>query len=128
MKCLLDTHAFIWMASSPEKLSAKARDVILDESNELWLSTASLWEMQIKCDLGKLTIELPLNELWEKAGSANDMALLKIEPSHIWRLASLPHIHKDPFDRMLVCQAQCEDLIMISRDGHIPKYDIQTLW
>ena len=128
MTYLLDTHAFIWMASSPEKLSSKARAAILDASNELWLSTASLWEMQIKCGMGKLTLELPLNELWKEAGSANDIGLIKIETSHIWQLELLPYIHKDPFDRLLVSQAQCEKLTLISRDGHIKEYNVQTIW
>lgn len=128
MKYLLDTHTFIWMVSSPEKLSSNARDTILNEANELWMSTASLWEMQIKCDLGKLTIEIPLNELWGEAGKANDIALLNIVTKHIWQLKSLPHIHKDPFDRMLVCQAQCESLTVITRDRHIKEYDVQTIW
>ncbi len=128
MKYLLDTHVFIWMASSPEKLSSRAKETILDGSNELWLSTASLWEMQIKCDLGKLTLELPLNELWQEAGCANDLTLIKIETSHIWQLETLPHIHKDPFDRLLVSQAQCEDLTLITRDRHIKEYEVQTIW
>ena len=128
MKYLLDTHAFIWMASSPEKLSPKVRDTILNESNKLWVSTASLWEMQVKCGLGKLTLEVPLKQLWEEAGTANDIARLDIQTSHIWQVKSLPQIHKDPFDRMLVCQAQCEDLILITRDGYIKEYNVTVLW
>ena len=128
MTYLLDTHAFIWMASSPAKLSSSARDAMIDASATLCLSTASLWEMQIKCGLGKLTLELPLNQLWKEAGSKNNIDLMKIEPTHIWQLESLPHIHKDPFDRMLVCQAQCESLTLITRDRHIKEYDVFTLW
>lgn len=128
MTYLLDTHAFICMASFPAKLSIKARDAILDESNELWLSIASLWEMQIKHGLGKLTLEIPLNELWQETSRANDIALKKIETSHIWQLESLPHIHKDPFDRILVCQAQCESVALITQDRHIKEYDVQTTW
>jgi len=98
MKCLLDTHIFLWMAAEPEKLSAHAQDYISNADNTLYLSIVSLWEMQIKRQLGKLEIDVPLDELWHQQQIQSELLLLLTKEEHIWELGTLPPLHKDPFD------------------------------
>ena len=93
MRLLLDTHAFIWWASEPERLSEKALSACVDNSNVLILSVASVWEMQIKSQLGKLTLSLPLSDLIENQQQANRLEVLPIELSHVLALANLPAHH-----------------------------------
>jgi len=125
---LLDTHVFIWMVSAPAKLSDTARDTILDTSAPLCLSVASLWEMQIKSNLGTLKLDLPLRAMWEAVSSTNAIQMLQIEASHIWQLDRIGDFHKDPFDRMFVAQAQVENMCIISNDPDIRRYDVETIW
>ena len=128
MKYLIDTHVFLWMASVPEHLSASARELIERTENELYVSICSLWEMQIKHQLGKLQIDVPLCELWEKQREFSCLRLLSIEEAHIWELERLPQHHKDPFDRLLIAQAKYEDMTLISADGIMTRYDMKTIW
>src|SRR5215211_6752578 len=99
MKLLLDTHAFIWWATEPEKLSPKAQSLLADASNSLLLSVVTVWEMQIKSQLGKLKLNLPLRGLVEDQQSVNGLRVIAIELEHVLALDSLPAYHKDPFDR-----------------------------
>lgn len=128
MKILLDTHIFIWMASAPEQLSDKAQEIIINNNNQLYLSSVSLWEMQIKLNLDKLYIEIPLKEMWNEMSIKNSIKLLSIENSHIWQLNNIAKHHKDPFDRLLIAQAQIENMKFITKDKIIPMYDLKTIW
>ena len=128
MKYLLDTHVFLWMASEPEKLSVTASQIVQQANNELYVSICSLWEMQIKHHLGKLVLDLPLSELWQKQRDISDLHLLQVEETHIWTLDKLPHHHKDPFDRLLLAQAACENIVFMSADSTMARYDIKTVW
>jgi|688.fasta_scaffold556222_2 PIN domain nuclease of toxin-antitoxin system len=128
MKYLIDTHVFLWMASSPEQLSEVARKIILRPENDLYVSVCSLWEMQIKQQLGKLKTDMPLCELWHKQRNFSRLNLLAIEEVHIWELEKLPHHHKDPFDRLLIAQAKHENMPLISADGVMARYAIKTKW
>src|SRR4051794_34105781 len=101
MKVLLDTHTFIWWADDPAQLSAVALSTCQDPSNTLLLSVASVWEMQIKLRLGKLTLRLPLGDMIDSQ-QANGIRLLDVRLDHVLALEGLPTPHKDPFDRMLV--------------------------
>jgi PIN domain nuclease of toxin-antitoxin system len=113
-KVLLDTHTFIWWDSNPSKLSQPALDYCQNPRNVLLLSVASLWEMQIKLQLGKLKLNHPLS----------------IKPTHVLALDGLPPYHKDPFDRMLVAQALIEGAILLSGDQNIHNYGqiIPVVW
>ena len=128
MKILFDTHAFLWWDSEPERLSALALEACTDPSNELYLSIASLWEMQIKIGLGKLLLRLSLESILQHQQSQNSLQILPILPSHIFALASLPSLHKDPFDRLLVSQAGTEGCCLLSSDSFISQYPIDILW
>lgn len=128
MNLLLDTHAFIWYTMDADKLSGKALAIIQAAENPLFISQASIWEMQIKHNIGKLELPFTVQEMVDTQLAKNAFSCLRISNQHLWQLETLPHIHKDPFDRMLVCQAQCENLTLITRDGHIKEYDVPTLW
>lgn len=128
MRLLLDTHAFIWWAIQKERLSPTAIGLCEDRNNDLYLSMVSLWEMQLKTQLGKLQFKLSLNELIEAQQRINGLQLLSIEPQHIYALGQLPFHHKDPFDRLLVAQAITESLPLISADPTLSAYPAQILW
>jgi len=128
VKYLIDTHVFLWMASEPGNLSVTAKQIIQQANNELYVSICSLWEMQIKHQLGKLELDLPLSELWQKQRDISSLQLLQVEETHVWALDKLPHHHKDPFDRLLIAQAVCENIPFMSADVIMDQYDIETVW
>ncbi|MFB3777441.1 MAG: type II toxin-antitoxin system VapC family toxin [Bryobacteraceae bacterium] len=127
MRLLLDTHAFLWAIAQPEKLSRRATRLIRDESNELLLSAASLWEIALKVQAGKL--RLPE----ERAFFTDQMASLGVEclvvaADHVLALLNLPSHHRDPFDRLLVAQCRAENLPILTSDTAIRQYPIETIW
>jgi len=128
MKLLLDTHAFIWWDSAPDELSERASALCGDPRNELILSVASLWEIQVKAQLGKLTLKKPLRLLVEGQQESNGLQLLPIQPEHTYALDDLPSHHKDPFDRMIVAQARVEGLHVVSHDSIIRQYPVEVEW
>ena len=99
MKLLLDTHIFIWWADQPERLSQAALSALEDEANELLLSVASVWEMQIKIQLGKLKLSLPLKELIKNQQDINALSVSPVTLTQVLALDPLPFHQKDPFDR-----------------------------
>ncbi len=125
MKLLLDTHAFIWWDSDPGQLSPAALTAIGDPANEVWLSIASVWEMIIKAQLGNLSLRLPLAEIIAQQ-QQNGILILSAHLDHVLAVEKLPAAHKDPFDRIMVAQAKCEDLTIITDDEWIPKYAVKT--
>ena len=128
MRLLLDTHVFIWWFSEPEKLSPKASTLLADDDNELLLSVASVWEMQIKIQLGKLKFTVPLRELVESQEKANGVKVLPVGLEHVLSLDTLPAHHKDPFDRLLVAQAKVEGASLVSADPVFSGYPVKLLW
>lgn len=128
MKLLLDTHAFIWWDSEPDKLSPKVLALCQDRRNELLVSVVSLWEMQIKLQLGKLRLALPLREIVENQQQTNNVEILPVTLEHILALEGLPAHHKDPFDRLLVAQAIVEGAALASGDLNVAKYPVQVIW
>ena len=121
---LLDTHVFIWLVTHSRRLSPAVRAIIADPRAENFVSLASIWEISIKLGLGKLT---PLPDEPEVLISTSELLPLNIEINHAKLAGRLPLLHRDPFDRMLVAQAQIEDLILITDDCKIEKYDVATL-
>jgi len=128
MKVLLDTHAFIWLDTQPEKLSKTALEVCQNVDNQLYLSMASVWEMQIKVQLGKLDLRIPLAEMLKVQQQDNDLKVLSITLEHIYQLQSLPFHHNDPFDRLIIAQNSLENMTLVSADGKFKNYDISVLW
>ena len=128
MRLLLDTHTLLWWATDRARLSPVALAVCEDASNVLLLSVVSVWEMQIKAQLGKLTLTIPLATLIDREVNTNGMTLLRVELEHVLALDTLPAYHKDPFDRLLIAQAQLEGAILVTTDGVFARYGISRLW
>lgn len=128
MKLLLDTHTFIWWDSNPAQLSSQVLELCQNQDNVLLLSIVSVWEMQIKSQLGKLQLDLPLAELVKNQQRINDMQLLPTNLEHVLELDKLPLHHKDPFDRMLIAQAQTEQAVLLSKDSAFSAYPVEVIW
>ncbi|NET61219.1 MAG: type II toxin-antitoxin system VapC family toxin [Symploca sp. SIO2E6] len=127
MKLLLDTHTFIWWDSEPSKLSQRALALLTDKNNLRLLSVVSLWEMQIKHQLGKLTLSKSLAEIIS-IQKDNFIEILPINADHVLALDSVPIYHKDPFDRLLIAQAKTENAVLISCDSVFANYSVKVGW
>jgi len=125
---LLDAHVYIWLMQEPKRLSSRATSICKDKSNTLLLSLASLWEIQIKSQLGKLNLEVRLETLFDARATLINGELLPIEASHILALNRLPIMHRDPFDRMLVAQALVEACPLVSHDAVMTQFPIDVIW
>lgn len=122
---LVDSHALLWFLLDPDRLSETAREVMTDPRAPMYVSSASLWEIAIKKQIGKLEPPNDLPELVVEQG----FELFAIEPRHAWAVHRLPASdHRDPFDRMLVAQARVEMLPIISADARLDQYKIARLW
>ncbi len=99
-----------------------------DPANDLILSVTSLWEMQIKLQLGKLNLRLSLGDIVSQQVAANGVIILPVHAAHVFALAELPAVHKDPFDRLLVAQANIESALLVSADAIFDRYPVQTAW
>ena len=128
MRALLDTHAFLWWIADDSRLSKKAREIIADGHNELFLSAASGWEMAIKARLGKLQLSDSLERFVPEQLIINGIEGLPVQMRHTLHVQTLPDYHRDPFDRLLVAQAQLEGLPILTRDPYIARYQVKTIW
>jgi PIN domain nuclease of toxin-antitoxin system len=128
MKVLLDTHAFLWWITDDPQLSPKARKVISDGHNTLYWSAASSWEISIKYALGRLPLPETPEEFLPVELGKNRIESLSVIDAHAFLAGRLPRHHSDPFDRMLVAQAQIESLVIISNDRKLIHYDIDIHW
>ena len=126
MKALIDTHVLLWMASEPEKLSERAREICTTET--LILSAASVWEIGIKYRIGRLPLPEPPGTWLDRQIRAAGVSLLSIHYRHALTAAALPLHHKDPFDRMLAAQCIEEQIPCISRDPSLADYGIELIW
>jgi PIN domain nuclease of toxin-antitoxin system len=127
VKILLDTHVWLWMIAEPEKLSRHARRHINRDAEELILSAASSWEISIKWALGKLPLPNAPAEFFTEHLAATKTYPLAIEHSHALRVATLPRHHGDPFDRLLIAQAQVERIPILTADPHFKPYDVELI-
>jgi PIN domain nuclease of toxin-antitoxin system len=127
MKLLLDTHVFLWLNDDPNKLSPASRLVCDDPANSLYISLTSIWEIQIKHQLGKLQFDLPWQDMLKVQQQDNGMILLPIEISHIAALENLPPVHRDPFDRLLIAQAIQENMTLLSADSVFAHYPVPVI-
>lgn len=128
MRALLDTHAFLWWIAGDDRLSDPASRTIADSANEILVSAASIWEIAIKARLGRLSIPGDPGQFIGGQVVENAFRGLPIVAGHALRVWELPDHHRDPFDRMLVAQAQVEGLALISRDPHVARYDVEVIW
>ena len=127
MRILLDTQCWLWMAAAPDRLSARARALVDTTDHELLVSAASAWEIAIKHALGKLTLPEPPERYVPSRSEALRTVPLAIEHAHALRVASLPPHHRDPFDRLLVAQAQIEDVPILTADPVFARYDVPVI-
>jgi PIN domain nuclease of toxin-antitoxin system len=127
MRVLIDTHTYIWFAHGSRKISTKARDIISNYDNKIFISSASIWEMAIKYSLGKLQLQKPFHRIIEDL-NFNYIEILPINFEHSLKVTKLDFIHKDPFDRILVAQSMIENMPIISKDIMLDKYGITRIW
>ncbi|WP_254512935.1 type II toxin-antitoxin system VapC family toxin [Anatilimnocola floriformis] len=128
MKLLLDTHTFLWLAQGSAQLSSPANAAIADPQNELYLSVASIWEIAIKVGIGKFVINGQLDLVIDQWLEASEIRLLDIRKEHVLFVANLPALHRDPFDRLLISQALCEQLTLVSDDSQFQPYAVPLIW
>ena len=123
MRILIDSHVVVWWLAAPDKLSAKARSLIADPANELSVSAASIWELQLKIDKGQLQMPKDYaDHLWGEG-----FGELPVRARHVSGLSSLPGIHKDPFDRILIAQAIIDGMHLMTSDRQIHRYPAPLL-
>lgn len=131
MKLLLDTHTFLWYADGDPRLSFSAAEQLVDPTNELFLSTASVWEIAIKVGLEKLTLSSPYLTFMKKAISGYGLKVLPVtlEDCSAYEQLEFPNPkHRDPFDRMIITHAQRHGMTILSVDSAFESYDVPVFW
>lgn len=128
MRFLLDTHCWLWACSAEELLNENARELIKGRANEVLFSAASAWEIAIKFGRGKLTLPEPPEKYIPTRLASLFMVPLPVEIAHATHTSLLPQHHRDPFDRLLIAQAQLEDLPLMTADRDLFLYDVELIW
>ncbi len=128
MKILLDTCTFLWIASDSPELSRNAKEIFRSPENSVYLSSVSVWEIAVKHAMGKLPLPEKPSVFVPEQRELHYIESLPLYERASFRLNELPQIHRDPFDRMLICQAVEEDLIFLPPDPLIRQYPVQTVW
>jgi len=124
MKLLLDTHTFLWYITDDTRLSAEAADAIRDESNDVFLSVVSMWEALAKHQLGKLPLPYPADQYLRSRREEHSITGLPFDEPALMYLLRLPLYHRDPFDRMIICQALQHDMHVITADAQFGNYPV----
>lgn len=127
MTLLIDTQAFLWFAAGSPKLSRRARHAIEADDAEVVLSAASVWEMAIKARLGRLALPTSVHTYVDEKRRGG-VVMLPVEWMHAAAVESLPFHHRDPFDRLIIVQAQAEDLPVVTDDSAFAPYGVKTIW
>ena len=128
MKLLLDTCAFLWAVLDDPKLPVRVRETIAEMDNEVFVSAVSFWEISIKVGLGKLSLPEAPDLYLPTQRIAAGVELLEIGEAEVCTVYRLPLIHRDPFDRLLIAQADCHGMVIATKDPAIRKYPVRTLW
>ncbi len=128
MRLLLDTHALLWFVAADPQLSQAAQQAVASPNNQKLVSMVSIWEIAIKYSLGRLDLKMPLEDFVSLHLAPNKVTLLPITVPHILKVASLPHHHRDPFDRLLIAQAITEGVPLVSADSAFDQYGHSRLW
>jgi PIN domain nuclease of toxin-antitoxin system len=127
MRILLDTHIFLWFISGDTQLATSVRDAIRDPDNEVYLSAVSVWEAIVKYQLGKLPLPEPPETYLPKQRDLHQIASLFLDENSVVQLAKLPPLHRDPFDRMLICQALHNGLTIATVDSAVRAYSVSVM-
>jgi PIN domain nuclease of toxin-antitoxin system len=125
---LLDTCTFLWIVEGGQKLSPQARAACRDPGNEVLLSAVSAWEITQKHMLGRLPLPEPPEQFVVRYREGHDFTSLPLEETAVFHLFRLPRLHRDPFDRMLICQAIADGLAIVTPDPQIAQYPVRVLW
>ena len=128
MRLLLDTHVLIWFTEGASEISHPARRALEAAGNTVYYSCVNIWEIAIKLSLQKVTMSLNLEHEFPDFLSTNDVLELPIQYAHVARVAYLPLHHRDPFDRLLIAQAEIEGMTLVSKDAELDAYGIRRLW
>jgi len=128
MNVLLDTHVFLWWIVDDPRLSPRARKIIGNGENTLFLSAASAWEIAIKAKLGRLKLPDDPERFIPEQMALNAIESLPVQVSHALHVYTLPEYHSDPFDRIIIAQAQLEGLPILTADPQISRYEVDTIW
>ncbi|MGH7180595.1 MAG: type II toxin-antitoxin system VapC family toxin [Nitrospiraceae bacterium] len=128
MKCLLDTCTFLWIITGAKELSPTAKEVFADPANEVLLSVVSVWELSVKHFLGKLPMPSGFERFVGEQRKRHGIAALPLDERAVLHLHKLPVLHRDPFDRMLICQAIEHDCMMLTPDPLIAQYPVRVQW
>jgi len=128
MKVVLDTHAFLWWITDDDRLSAHARSIIVNRENELYLSAATGWEIAIKAKLGRIHLPGRVDSFIAKQLELNDIFSLPIHMSHALNVYNMPNYHRDPFDRLIIAQAQLEKMSILTMDPQMARYGVKVVW
>ena len=124
---LLDTNALLYFLYDSGKLSKRASDIIYHSDERINVSIVSMWEIAIKSSIGKLEIKSSISKIAETCENER-FDILPIKPFHLDEIGRLPAIHGDPFDRLIISQAISENLVIITKDGTMPMYNVKVLW
>lgn len=127
MSILLDTHTVIWFITDDEQLPKSLKGAIKNPDNECFVSIASHWEMSIKHSLGKLELKTSLAKIFQLIDQSG-ISLLPITPTHVLTSSTLPFLHRDPFDRLIIAQAMSEGFTLMSKDQVFKEYPINLIW
>ena len=128
MNVLVDTHAILWWLAGDRRLSRSARHILENPAHRRWVSIASLWEITIKISLGRLAVrDLTLRTITDEL-AAQEFVILPVRLTDLLRLEQLPHLHGDPFDRILIAQALEEQAPLLTADIVIAQYPVKTVW
>jgi PIN domain nuclease of toxin-antitoxin system len=128
VKCLLDTCTFLWIIAGAKDLSAEASQIFANPANEVFLSAVSIWELSVKHALGKLPLPGTLDRFIVEQRERHGIAALPLSEQAVLHLHKLPLLHRDPFDRMLICQAIEHDCVLLTPDPLIAQYPVRTRW
>ena len=128
MRLLLDTVTFLWIANGSPQLSDEARQHFSDENNEVFLSVVSAWEICVKYAAGKLPLPTTPDQFISEQRISHRINTLPLHESAALDVYKLPSIHKDPFDRMLICQARAHDLVLLTPDPTVRAYPVKSAW
>ena len=128
MRLLFDTECWLWSVKEPDRLNKRAKELIDDPATELYLSVASIWEIIIKSQIGKLPLPKAPEDYIPEMLQLQQTKTLVITPNHIYQLPKLPLLHRDPFDRLLIAQALTENLTLLTADKLIRQYKAPLIW
>jgi PIN domain nuclease of toxin-antitoxin system len=128
LRLLLDTCTFLWILADAPELSFEALDLFTEPENEVYLSSVSTWEIAVKHGLGRLPLPQPLMEFIPSMRASHGIEPLSLDEESTLYVSRLPPYHKDPFDRMLICQAIVHNLVILTPDDEVRQYPVRTKW